>query len=152
MSVSRNPYERRRGLRDRDALLAGGDWSLGPARVDTPLTIHELEAMVCSAVQRGREAGSRDCDEAQQQGRREAWDQGYHTGREDGREGALADFYRLHGARLHVLSADLLSTLAALQTDARKVSKTDLAGKLEEAQALLMGVLNSHEQGFMVFK
>jgi hypothetical protein len=126
MSDSRNPYDRRRGPRDR-GLRAGSDFSSGFGSMPPPraLAIEDLDALAHSAHLRGQEAMND------------------RLSRADGREKARQELVDKYGAEMNELLAVATGQHAKAGTDLRKVTRRDLAHTVARAESLLLKLMFS---------
>jgi hypothetical protein len=148
MSDSRNPYDRRRGPRDR-GLRAGSDFSSGFGSMPPPraLAIEDLDALAHSAHLRGQEAMNDRLSRAHvndlQTVRRETWAEGHDVGAADGREKARQELVDKYGAEMNELLAVATGQHAKAGTDLRKVTRRDLAHTVARAESLLLKLMFS---------
>lgn len=144
--MAKNPYDRRRGSRERDGMM-GMTAGIAPPR-ESPVAFEDLEALAYSARRRGlRESESRHEHELRQ-ARREGWDEGREAGVDDGRDELLRRIDERFGEEVRAAIKASREMLEAFNADERKVPKRELAERVERHAILLDWLVHAHHGSF----
>lgn len=133
MERTRNPYDRRN--RPISGMMSSGQF---PMRLPSSISLEDLDALVASAVDRGRQSAREEVYEQIPTTQRQEWENGWHVGCDDMR----AEFARrVFDLREPYSAASAVAFDAAEQP--RTVTKEQAVKALKELRQVVANLLTS---------
>jgi hypothetical protein len=147
MAMVRNPYERRHIDNSDDAINVGMPM-LAARGVRPVFEMEDLEAVVRSAFQRGREHEDEIAIEHERLECLVAWDNGYANGAVAGRTSVLDLIGEQFSSEFEARRLEIVVTLEALDAGNKKVTREEMAKVLRAALRTIGAFEQSRTNGF----